>query len=401
MSTPLNASHGATPAGDTSYALEVSGVSKYYGSQAAVADVSFALEPGTFLTMLGPSGSGKSTTLSMIAGFTAQDSGTITVAGHDISEVPPHKRGIGMVFQNYALFPHLTVEENVAFPLEMAGVRKREALKRAREALEMVELGNRAAHKPKELSGGQQQRVALARAVVFEPPLLLMDEPLGALDKRLRTQMQIEIMRISRNLGSTVVYVTHDQEEALVMSDLIAVYNNGGIEQIGTSRQLYETPQTRFVADFIGESVMLPCTAVSGGCEGNGWYGDVPRLSEFRDGRGVLVLRPEDLTLTPVDGARAPGSGIAGTSGRKNSIEGVVTDVIYVGSALISLVRTDAETELEVRAPRSDASLAVRTGDRVMVSWHPDRAVVVPDDETSARGGDSALATQALLAPGM
>ena len=375
------------------YALEVQGVSKLYGSQKAVDDVSFSLEPGTFLTMLGPSGSGKTTTLSMIAGFAQQDAGSITVHGRDISQVPPHKRGIGVVFQNYALFPHLSVEQNVAFPLEMEGVKRREALRRAREALDMVELGNRAKHKPSELSGGQQQRVALARAVVFEPPLLLMDEPLGALDKRLRTQMQLEIMRISRNLGSTVVYVTHDQEEALVMSDLIAVYNNGAIEQLGTSRELYEAPKTRFVADFIGESVLLPCVADGkGGCAGDGWFGELPSRAAMRDGSGVLVLRPEDLSLALRD---APEE-----EQRANFINGVVTDVIYVGSALISMVRTENGAEIEVRAPRSEAALSIRSGDRVSVSWRPDSAVVVPDVEDSVRGADADLATRQLLAPG-
>ena len=397
MSPHTDAPGGPPGPAGSPYALEVSGVTKHYGSQAAVADVSFALEPGTFLTMLGPSGSGKTTTLSMIAGFTQQDRGTITVGGRDISAIPPHRRGIGVVFQNYALFPHLTVEQNVAFPLEMEGMRRRDALAKAREALELVELGNRATHKPRQLSGGQQQRVALARAIVFEPPLLLMDEPLGALDKRLRTQMQIEIMRISRNLGSTVVYVTHDQEEALVMSDLIAVYNNGRIEQIGSSRDLYEAPRTRFVADFIGESVLLPCAAdPDGTCRGLGWHGDLPPRAELRDGRGVLVLRPEDLTMTrdadtaPDRGALAPANRIAGT----------VTDVIYVGSALISLVRTDDGVEIEVRAPRSDAALAVRQGDRVHVAWQPDRAVVVPDEDPQPRGEDRGLATRQLLAPG-
>ena len=397
MTASTSAPRGAHDPAGAEYALEVRGVSKYYGSQAAVDDVSFALEPGTFLTMLGPSGSGKTTTLNMIAGFAAQDRGTITVAGRDISSIPPHRRGIGVVFQNYALFPHLTVEQNVAFPLEMEGMRRHEALVKAREALEMVELGNRATHKPRELSGGQQQRVALARAVVFEPPLLLMDEPLGALDKRLRTQMQIEIMRISRNLGSTVVYVTHDQEEALVMSDLIAVYNNGGIEQIGSSRELYETPRTRFVADFIGESVLLPCVAEpDGSCHGLGWHGALPSRAELRDGRGVLVLRPEDLTITQEEAGFGHGGGVSVA----NSIAGTVTDVIYVGSALISLVRTDDGLEIEVRAPRSEAALAVGRGDRVRVGWRPESAVVVPDEESAARGGDGDLATSQLLAPG-
>ena len=367
-------------------ALEVAGVSKFYGDAAAVDDVSFSLEPGTFLTMLGPSGSGKTTTLSMIAGFTHPDRGTIAVDGRDITEIPPHRRGIGVVFQNYALFPHLTVEQNVAFPLEMEGMRRRDALAKAREALDMVELGARAKHYPRQLSGGQQQRVALARAVVFEPPLLLMDEPLGALDKRLRIQMQIEIMRISRNLGSTVVYVTHDQEEALVMSDLIAVYNNGRIEQLGTSRELYETPRTLFVADFIGESVLLPCNADGDALVGEGWQGRMPERAELEGGEGVLVVRPEDLRLEPDDAGDAV----------PDSIRGTVADVIYVGSALIFLVRIGADREIEVRAPRSAASLAVRSGDAVRVAWSPEDAVVVPNAQFARNDAGPEASTQAI-----
>ena len=353
-------------------ALSVESVSKYYRDSAAVDDVSFTLEPGTFLTMLGPSGSGKTTTLNMIAGFTLPDTGSITVAGKDITRVPPHRRGIGVVFQNYALFPHMTVEQNVAFPLEMEGLRRREALTKARAALDMVELGARARHYPRQLSGGQQQRVALARAVVFEPPLLLMDEPLGALDKRLRIQMQIEIMRISRSLGSTVVYVTHDQEEALVMSDQIAVYNNGRIEQMGTSRELYEAPRTLFVADFIGESVRLPCSIEPGGVlRGQGWAGQAPERSwAGADNRAVLVIRPEDLTITAIDADAGP---------RENSINGTVQDIIYVGSALIYLVRVAGGGEIEVRAPRTGTGASITAGSLVRVGWVPESAVLVAE----------------------
>jgi putative spermidine/putrescine transport system ATP-binding protein len=352
------------------HALSVDAVSKYYGAAAAVDDVSFTLDEGTFLTLLGPSGSGKTTTLNLIAGFAQADAGSITVAGRDITQVPPHKRGIGVVFQNYALFPHLTVEQNVAFPLEMAGLRRREALFKAREALEMVELAARAKHLPRQLSGGQQQRVALARAVVFEPPLLLMDEPLGALDKGLRTQMQIEIMRISRNIGATVVYVTHDQEEALVMSDLIAVYNDGKIEQVGTSRDLYENPQTLFVADFIGESVLLSCTVDSNGfLTGDGWRGEAPSESCSTHTEAVLVLRPEDLTII----SRGPGTALD-----VNALHGTVTDVIYVGSALIYLVHVGVGREIEVRAPRSIRSSELTRGADVVVSWSRERCVLVP-----------------------
>lgn len=361
----------------TGAALTVNSVSKYYKESAAVDNVSFNLEAGTFLTMLGPSGSGKTTTLNMIAGFSLPDSGSITVGGKDITRVPPHRRGIGVVFQNYALFPHMTVEQNVAFPLEMEGMRRREALGKARKALDMVELGPRAKHYPRELSGGQQQRVALARAVVFEPPLLLMDEPLGALDKRLRIQMQIEIMRISRNLGSTVVYVTHDQEEALVMSDLIAVYNSGRIEQMGTSRELYEEPRTLFVADFIGESVRLSCLHLEGTLRGEGWSGRVPtRNWAGTDKKAVLVIRPEDLNIE----IPQPGYGTA-----ENSISGTVQDVIYVGPALIYLVGIAGGQEIEVRTPRTASTGNIVRGSQVRVSWDPERTVLVSDNGTSPK----------------
>lgn len=370
-------------------ALEVHGVSKFYGSAAAVDDVSFSLTPGTFLTMLGPSGSGKTTTLNMIAGFTHQDRGSILVNGRDISTIPPHKRGIGVVFQNYALFPHLTIEQNVAFPLEMQGMRRREALMEAREALDMVELSNRAKHLPKQLSGGQQQRVALARAVVFEPSLLLMDEPLGALDKRLRTQMQIEIMRISKNLESTVVYVTHDQEEALVMSDLIAVYNNGTIEQLGTSRELYETPSTLFVADFIGESVLLPCEALPDATlQGEGWVGDTPSRAEFSGKKGVLVIRPEDLSIS----AREPGA----PASQPNTLQGVVDEVIYVGSSLIYFVSTPSGKTVEVRSQRTPAAQTLSRGSAVTVTWHPSQTIVVPDTPLAPLPTTNNVTTQAI-----
>jgi putative spermidine/putrescine transport system ATP-binding protein len=365
----------------TGAALTVDSVSKYYKDSAAVDNVSFSLDAGTFLTMLGPSGSGKTTTLNMIAGFSLPDTGSITVGGKDITRIPPHRRGIGVVFQNYALFPHMTVEQNVAFPLEMEGMRRREALGKARKALDMVELGARAKHYPRQLSGGQQQRVALARAVVFEPPLLLMDEPLGALDKRLRIQMQIEIMRISRNLGSTVVYVTHDQEEALVMSDLIAVYNSGRIEQMGTSRELYEEPRTLFVADFIGESVRLSCSLQGGALlRGHGWSGRTPSRNWAGSAENaVLVIRPEDLNIETL---------VGGYGGAENSVSGTVQDVIYVGPALIYLVGIPGGQEIEVRAPRTAATGAIAQGSQVRVSWDPERTVLVSESAALQRTVD-------------
>ncbi|TIW31177.1 MAG: ATP-binding cassette domain-containing protein, partial [Mesorhizobium sp.] len=233
---PRQASKGA--------AIDLESISKAYGGFKALDGVSLRIEPGEFMTLLGPSGSGKTTTLNVIAGFTDVTSGKLLVGDKSVVGVPAHKRNIGVVFQHYALFPHMTVGRNVAYPLTLRGVGQDERKARVTRALDMVKMGDFAHRYPSELSGGQQQRVALARAIVFDPPLLLMDEPLGALDKKLREWLQLEIKRIHRELGTTFVYVTHDQEEALVLSDRIAVFNRGQIEQVGTGRQLYDEPAT-------------------------------------------------------------------------------------------------------------------------------------------------------------
>mgnify|MGYP001590440586 CR=1 FL=1 len=238
-------------------ALVLRGLAKYFGDVPAVDGVDLEVRQGEFITMLGPSGSGKTTTLRMIAGFTLQSGGTIEIDGVDMSHVPPHRRDVGMIFQNYALFPHMTAAENIAFPLQMRRVGRPEIKRRVADALALVKLEGFGERYPRQLSGGQQQRIAFARAVVFNPRLLLMDEPLGALDKKLREALQLEVMHISRQLGATVVYVTHDQEEALVMSDRIAIFSKGKIEQLGSGEDLYDRPVSLFVADFIGESNIL------------------------------------------------------------------------------------------------------------------------------------------------
>ncbi len=241
--------------------VRFSGVRKTYdGETLIVKNLNLDIRRGEFLTLLGPSGSGKTTTLMMLAGFEVPTEGEIELDGRSIRSVPPHQRGIGMVFQNYALFPHMTIEENVAFPLMVRGLSRAERSAKAREALAMVKLESLWRRRPAQLSGGQQQRVALARALVFEPQLVLMDEPLGALDKQLREHMQMEIKHIHQSLGVTVVYVTHDQTEALTMSDRIAVFNDGVIQQLDTPQGLYEVPQNRFVASFIGENNTLTGT---------------------------------------------------------------------------------------------------------------------------------------------
>ena len=237
--------------------LRLENLTKSYGAERVLHDVSLSIAEGEFVTLLGPSGSGKTTTLMCVAGFTGLDTGSIWLAGRDVGGLPPHKRDIGMVFQNYALFPHLNVLKNVLFPLRMRRIGREDARRRALEVLATVGLAGYEQRKPAQLSGGQQQRVALARALVFHPRLLLMDEPLGALDKNLRVFLQTEIVRISRELGATVMYVTHDQEEAMTMSDRIAVYGHGRIRQCGTAVEIYERPNSVYVAEFLGESNIL------------------------------------------------------------------------------------------------------------------------------------------------
>ncbi len=244
---------GVNPeAGQAVPGVRLVGVSKRYGNLTAVRDVTLDVRAGEFLTLLGPSGSGKTTTLMMLAGFATPSAGEIFVDGRNVTREPAHRRDIGVVFQSYALFPHLNVARNVAFPLEIRKRPRKEINAKVRAALDLVQLGDLAHRYPNELSGGQQQRVALARAIVFQPPLLLMDEPLGALDKKLREHMQIELVKIKSCLNVTVIYVTHDQEEALVMSDRVVVMADGRIQQVGRPEELYQRPANRFVADFIG-----------------------------------------------------------------------------------------------------------------------------------------------------
>ena len=241
-----------------SFAVEFSAVSRIYGSVKAVDQVSLRIEPGEFFSMLGPSGSGKTSCLRLMAGFEQPDLGAVYLGGIDASGLPPYQRDVNTVFQDYALFPHLNVWENIAYGLKVKGVGRGDRMARAEEALELVALGGLGQRKPSQLSGGQRQRVALARALIFSPRLVLMDEPLGALDKKLREQMQLEITRLHKQLGFTVIYVTHDQTEALTMSDRIAVFNNGIVQQCDVPEALYERPGNGFVADFIGENNFLP-----------------------------------------------------------------------------------------------------------------------------------------------
>jgi putative spermidine/putrescine transport system ATP-binding protein len=280
--------------------LSLQSVTKSYGAGVKAVDaIDLTVEPGEFISFLGPSGSGKTTTLMMIAGFERPSAGSITIDGRRIDDVAPYDRNIGMVFQNYALFPHMSAADNVGFPLRMRNVPAAERAARVEKALAMVGLAGFAHRAPAELSGGQQQRVALARALVFEPDLVLLDEPLGALDKSLREQMQIELKRIHRTLGVTMIYVTHDQSEAMAMSDRIAVFNHGRIEQAGAPHEIYAAPRTRFVASFIGDSNILDGTVADDGTVEVPGLGRVAtsRRDLRRGAAATILLRPEAITL--------------------------------------------------------------------------------------------------------
>ena len=343
--------------------LALSGIVRRFGEVTAVAGVDLAVHRGELVTILGPSGSGKTTLLKIIAGFELPDEGVVRLKGEVITFAPPAKRGIGMVFQNYALFPHLTVEGNVAFPLEMRSVPRAEIRKRVAAVLQLVGLAEFSARLPRELSGGQQQRVALARSVVFDPGLLLLDEPFGALDRKLREQMQLEVKRLQRRLGLTALFVTHDQEEALVLSDRIAVMSEGRIEQLGTPEEIYAHPANWFVADFVGESnlfrgrIVADDSGRSFALIGNGVRIAVPK-SSFVDGNDVGVLvRPERPRLL-ADGEVAD-----------NVARGRIVEVVYVGESVKYRVRIDAAQEILVRWPFRERGGKLAVGDDITIGW--------------------------------
>jgi putative spermidine/putrescine transport system ATP-binding protein len=356
--------------------LELRNIAKSYGSVVAVDSVSVSLATGEFLSFLGPSGSGKTTTLAMIAGLVHPSGGEILLAGKPINPLPPYRRNIGVVFQNYALFPHMTVAKNIAFPLEMRRIAAADIAARVDKVLSLVGLSNYGPRLPHQLSGGQQQRVALARAMVFEPPLLLMDEPLGALDKKLREQMQLEIKHLHQRLGMSIIYVTHDQEEALTMSDRIAVFNNGRIEQIGTPTDLYDRPATRFVASFIGETNLFQGTVVEidgvyCGIEANGLV-----LRAQHDGRAGL-RQPASLAVRPervrIMAANATNSEV------DNSLPGEVVELIYLGRFRKYIVRARGSELTVVQQIVGGQEPVFEPGQTVSVVWNAADAVAVPD----------------------
>jgi putative spermidine/putrescine transport system ATP-binding protein len=358
--------------------LELKGVRKSYSGDVAVESIDLELRSEEFLTFLGPSGSGKTTTLMMVAGLQQPDAGSIKLGGKPVDRLPPYRRDIGMVFQNYALFPHMNVYRNVAFPLEMRGVSQSEIARQVADVLQLVDLATMRDRLPRQLSGGQQQRVALARAMVYHPALLLMDEPLGALDKKLREQMQREIKRIHRERRTSVLYVTHDQEEALTMSDRIAVFNKGRIEQIGTPEELYERPTTRFVADFLGETNFLPGRVVASerlSCRvriGDQVFDAQTPTPVAPGARVVVAVRPERLKLRP---AAADGEGLFGE----------LVDIVYLGNARRSIVRLSNGHDCFVlqHATQADA-LTLAPGQALQLSWESHHATVFADGDTLA-----------------
>ena len=356
--------------------VELRGVTKRFGEFTAVDDLSLTLGSGEFFTLLGPSGCGKTTTLRMIAGFEQPNEGEIRVEGTDVAGLPPYKRPTNTVFQSYALFPHLSVEDNVAFGLKRQKVGKDEIAERVAAELQRVGLAQEARRKPAQLSGGMQQRVALARALVNLPKVLLLDEPLGALDLKLRKGLQVELKRIQREVGITFVYVTHDQEEALTMSDRIAVMNRGKVEQVDNAEEVYERPTTTFVAGFIGVSNLMPGTISAPGMvkldSGPEVAGNTKPL---RPGQGcAAVVRPEKLRIE-LAGDAAPGDG-------SPRVEGVVESSIYLGTATQIVVDLGEDVRMTVLVPNADEAERQRLpggGARVVLSWEPEHMHVVTE----------------------
>ncbi|TFV63971.1 ABC transporter ATP-binding protein [Geodermatophilus sp. DF01-2] len=365
--------------------VRVSGVTKQYRDARALDQVDLDIESGEFITLLGSSGSGKSTLLNIIAGFTDCDAGVVEVDGIDITKTPPHKRGLGMVFQHYALFPHMTVFDNVAFPLRRRRTPKAEMVRLVEEALDIVQLGHLGKRMPQQLSGGQQQRVALARAIVFRPKVLLMDEPLGALDKRLREQLQLEIKRLHRELGITFVFVTHDQEEALAMSDRIALLRDGRIVQIGTPEELYEQPAERYTAEFLGESNLFSGTIVNGVLP-YGEHGSIQVRDGSADGAGSVMVRPEHVSVLRPDEQVPVGC---------NALRGTVREVIYLGSGRRAEVTLPDGTHVVARTPADRRHSRLVPGEPVVVTWAKQHGQVVADgppaDEAAIPAGRAAV----------
>lgn len=353
-------------------AVEITGVTKRFGDVTAVDNIDLNIADGEFFAMLGPSGCGKTTTLRMIAGLDFPTQGSLKIYGNEVGTLPPNKRPVNTVFQNYALFPHMSVRDNVSFGLRMDGIDKKQAAMRADEMIELVQLNGLETRKPSQLSGGQQQRVALARALVNKPQVLLLDEPLGALDLKLRQEMQTELKTLQRELGVSFVFVTHDQEEALAMSDRIAVMHEGQLLQVGTAEQLYEQPASRFVAEFIGQTNLLDATVADDNmivlANGSRLLAPNPHPPGTKV---AMSLRPEAIEIGERD--RVP------TEQRAHSLDGAIASVTYLGHSIVYDVKVDWMT-LEVRTNPSASAERFAAGDEVAVWWDRTSDWVVPDD---------------------
>jgi putative spermidine/putrescine transport system ATP-binding protein len=359
--------------GAASKPITIRRLTKHYGKFTALDHIDLEIKSGEFITLLGPSGSGKTTLLMMLGGFVQPDAGSIRFGDQEVVLLPPHKRGIGMVFQNYALFPHMNVAANLAYPLKLRGCRRDEIADRVAKALELVELGGYGERGVHQLSGGQKQRVALARAIIFEPRILLMDEPLSALDKNLREKMQLEIRRLHDRLGLTSVYVTHDQREALTMSDRIAVLNRGRLVQLDQPRDLYEQPTSRFIADFIGETHCVPVEVREGKAPLFGKTLQLDRPLRSTAPAQSLALRPEKLHL--LEGDVPP---------QLNVIEGKLRQHVFQGDSIVSYVTLADGREIAVRRSQGFGERTPEPGDKVRIGIAPRDTIIVPDDEPAA-----------------
>jgi putative spermidine/putrescine transport system ATP-binding protein len=364
--TPLGGALGA--------AVQFVELEKRYGTVTALLPTNLDVRSGEFFAIIGPSGSGKSTLLGVTAGFISASGGQIIVDGRDLVGEPPYTRNIGMVFQNYSLFPHMSVAENIAFPLKMRRLPAAQVTAKVTRMLEIVRLAGFGDRRPQQLSGGQQQRVALARAAVYDPILLLMDEPLGALDKNLREEMQEEVKRFQAAIGTTVIYVTHDQQEAACMADRIAVMNNGTIIQVATPRELYENPRTSFVASFLGEANLMKIEQIAGGdaggCTARVIGGHLVRTAAtmLPTSRSALLVRPENITLGGEHDCA------------ENRFAGVISDVVYTAGSVRYRVRLTDDFVLTVRVPSRHGIVLHAIGDAVTVAWRASDTIIVAEE---------------------
>jgi len=348
--------------------IGASGIGKDFGEFTALDDVSLTIGRGEFLTLLGPSGSGKTTFLMLLSGFLAPTRGQLTLDGRDMTRTPAEERAFGMVFQGYALFPHMTVEQNIAFPLTVQKRPAAEVKRRVADAIDLMGLGGHGQKRPAGLSGGQQQRVALARALVYEPPVLLLDEPFSALDKNLRGQMQDEVRRLHRETGTTFVFVTHDQSEALALSTRIAIFEHGWLQQLAPPREVYDRPANRFVAEFLGEINVLPLTDLSTGAGGASGRFEGQRLGAPAPGQAgatTLAVRPEHMRLHMT----APASG--------NSVAARLDHLVYLGAETRLALRSPGGTDLTMTLPTAELPAALEPGTTVWAAWPEDRGFLL------------------------